>query len=212
MKVTENQPDLRDTIRGQVRAPIEKAQRLLRLLPRLAPHYRTALRDGLRRYGPELTERSLRSWRNLVRSLIGVELMRVAHTLPPGMFPELWSPAAPKTAANLEHWKKKDKNFPEADAAWALSEEGGNQSWLRVEFADNHGGYFKGIVPDTQHIRSGVQGHERPVQFLEEYQWADYCLPQLAARALNFADRFSDDSHWKNIAWNLADYVHSGKP
>jgi hypothetical protein len=59
---------------------------------------------------------------------------------------------------------------------------------------------------------AGSIPREAPKFFLEEYQWADLCLPQLVAEAVRLTERFDDPAYFTTACLELGAYVVSGRP
>lgn len=175
----------------------------------LLPRFRSAIEKALERYGPERVQRSVPAWQGMSRLLIGTELLSIARTLPPSLFPDLWGAGCESLQAELDVVRSlEESQVEDASTIWALELQGseGPNGWLEVYFQASTGDDFRGYIPKVERVVSAVRYDERPESFLDSYQWADFGLPQLFRRRIVLADRFQEDGFLEALRCDLEDY------
>ncbi len=207
---TKEQPELESTIRRHA-SHLQRLSGYLDILAELMPLYRVTLLNTLQDYGRQKSERSLASWHSVTALLIGRELVHIARTLPPELFPDYWGLFAPGMAEVQKEWQEKTSSLEsESDVIWAMECEKRHQtpsSWVVVEFKSSRGWPLRSVIPDSPSTQMGIRLGEPPSRFLESYEWADYCVPQLFCQAIMLREKRGNPKYTSDIVWNISDYI-----
>jgi len=200
--------------------------RLLNRLQELMCEYRTAMRATLSSYGEDLALRSLTSWQRLLRLVVGTAWLAVGRRFPKDLLPEIlgdYGVAVSQASTEADSFSGDNSVCNNTSFTWAMQYQSrkpkgphnlapGKGGWFWCGFGTEFGKTFVGFFPATRRIADGVKHAQRPATYVENYEWADYGLPQLVARGVVFADRFGDSSYTSHLVYDLAHYHRSYHP
>lgn len=157
------------------------------------------------------------------RQALGLELLKLRQLVLPRDSPILafLQPQLDGAASFIEREQQKVPNHSvPAEMAWVLGRRSLDNShdWIGIGFApkENKQGvtlYFPktGIGSDWNFI---LKLGDQPNASINLYDWADFCIPQLAVRGLGlmYAHSLTLDEVDTTIAWGRAEYSRMGLP
>ena len=179
------------------------------------------LRFHFKNYNLDFPSRAIEAVNRFTRYEIGLELLKIGNLLLPHQ-----SKVLPVFMDQIEEVKKiveqaqfqNPSNLDFGKMFWVLGTRPSDKSqkWVQVGFDPK--GYKEGAIMYIPQNGLGAdwqlifQMGERPEAAIYRYDWADFCIPQLAARAVSLIRSVPFDEAIDAIGWRLSDYSRIGLP